>query len=238
MERASSYKKYPLGFRKMDSLLPRILTEASHAIGMKLEKRHIALFEEYYRELLFWNAKINLVSVKSELDIPIKHFIDSLTPLKFIKNKSSSLLDIGTGAGFPGIPLKIAEDRLKVTLLDSSRKKASFLKNIVRKLKLRHTTVVNRRAELLMREEAYHGGFGVIISRATFKLPDFLTMGKYFISPGGILIAMKGINIDEELGQAKEISTQLGLEHVGCHKIELPVTGNRRNIIVYKKLRN
>jgi 16S rRNA (guanine527-N7)-methyltransferase len=222
----------------MDSLLPKTLSEASHAIGVKLGKKHIALFEEYYRELLFWNAKINLVSVKSELDIPIKHFIDSLTPLKFVKNKGSSLLDIGTGAGFPGIPLKIAEDRLRVTLLDSSRKKASFLKNIVRKLKLHETTVINRRVELLMRDEAYRGIFDVIISRASFKLPQFLTIGAYFISPGGILIAMKGINVDAELEQAERISTKVGLEHVGCYKIELPVTGDRRNVIVYKKPRN
>ncbi len=222
----------------MDSIISRTLTEASHAIGVKLGKRHIALFEEYYRELLFWNAKINLVSVKSELDIPIKHFIDSLTPLKFVKNKNCSLLDIGTGAGFPGIPLKIAEDRLRVTLLDSSRKKVSFLKNIVRKLQLHNTTVINRRAELLMKDEAYRGIFDVIISRASFKLPQFLTIGEYFISPDGILIAMKGINIDEELGQAKEVSTQVGLKHVGCYKIELPVTGDRRNIVVYKKVLN
>ncbi|MDO9529831.1 MAG: 16S rRNA (guanine(527)-N(7))-methyltransferase RsmG [Syntrophales bacterium] len=226
------------GFRTMDDLLPRILTEASRAIGVNLGERHISLFEEYYRELIFWNAKINLVSVKSELDIPIKHFIDSLTPLNFVKNKSSSLLDIGTGAGFPGIPLKIAEDRLRVTLLDSSRKKVSFLKNIVRKLQLHHTTVINRRAELLMKDPTYRGIFDVIISRASFKLPQFLTMGEYFISPGGILIAMKGINIDEELEQAEEISTKTGLEYAECHTIELPVTGDRRNIVVYKKARN
>ncbi len=219
----------------MDALLTRTLTDASRAIAVNLGKKHIALFEEYYKELILWNAKINLVSVKSDFDIPIKHFIDSLTPLKFIQNKSSSLLDIGSGAGFPGIPLKIAEDRLRVTLLDSSRKKTSFLKNIVRKLQLHNTTVINDRAELLMRDEKYRGIFDVIISRASFKLPQFLTTGEYFISPGGILIAMKGFNIEDELEQAKEISAKIGLEYAGCHKIELPVTGNHRNIIVYKK---
>ena len=219
----------------MKNNLQKILSEASSAIGVKLGEREIALFQEYYRELLFWNNKINLVSVKSDLDIPIKHFIDSLTPLSFIKNKKSSLLDIGTGAGFPGIPLKIAEDQLKVTLLDSSRKKASFLKNIIRKLQLDHTTVINRRFELLMRDETYRDTFDVIISRASFKLPQFLEMGGGFISPGGTLIAMKGINIKAELEQAEEVSQTVGLEHVGCHEFRLPITGDLRNIVIYKK---
>ncbi|MEA1935600.1 MAG: 16S rRNA (guanine(527)-N(7))-methyltransferase RsmG [Thermodesulfobacteriota bacterium] len=222
----------------MKNNLQKTLSEASSAIGVKLGEREIALFQEYYRELLFWNNKINLVSVKSELDIPIKHFIDSLTPLSFIKNKKSSLLDIGTGAGFPGIPLKIAEGQLKVTLLDSSRKKTSFLKNIIRNLQLDHTTVINRRVEQLTKDETYHGSFDVIVSRASFKLPQFLEIGEAFLSPGGILIAMKGSNIKAELEQAEEVSQTVGLEHVGCHEFRLPITGDFRNIIIYKKLRN
>lgn len=219
----------------MENNLQKILSEASSAIGVILGEREIALFQEYYRELIFWNNKFNLVSVKSALDIPIKHFVDSLTPLQFMENKSGSLLDIGTGAGFPGIPLKIAMNSLKISLLDSSRKKTSFLKNIIRKLRLDHTTVINRRVELLMKDETYRGAFDVVISRASFKLPQFLEIGAYFIPPGGALIAMKGADIHKELEQAEEISRKVGLEHTGCHEIRLPITGDFRNIIIYKK---
>jgi len=223
---------------KMETHLQRILSEASSAIGVRLGERELVLFQEYHRELLLWNTKINLVSVKSDVDIPIKHFIDSLTPLQFIENKKSALLDIGTGAGFPGIPLKIAENRLRVTLVDSSRKKTSFLKNIIRKLQLDHITIINRRFDLLMQDETYRDTFDVIISRASFKLPQFLEIGGAFISPGGILIAMKGANISEELKQAEEIAQRIGWKHAGCHEIRLPVIGDFRKIIIYKKLRN
>jgi Predicted S-adenosylmethionine-dependent methyltransferase involved in bacterial cell division len=110
----------------MNDNLSEILSEASDFIGIMLGEKEIALFQEYYRLLLFWNNKINLVSIKSDIDVPVKHFIDSLTPLQFIENKESSIIDIGTGAGFPGIPMKIAANRLKLSLLDSSRKRFLF----------------------------------------------------------------------------------------------------------------
>ena len=219
----------------METTLQKILSEASSALGVRLGEREFALFQEYYSELLFWNSKINLISVKSELDIPIKHFVDSLMPLQFIEKKTGSLLDIGTGAGFPGIPLKIVADTLEISLLDSSRKKASFLKNIVRKLRLEHTTVINKRVELLMTDETYRGAFDVVISRASFRLPQFLEIGAFFIPPGGILIAMKGVNINKELEEAEEISQEVGLKHIGCHAIRLPITEDFRNIVIYKK---
>lgn len=237
--RGFSYKPNTIScFSKMEKNLPRILSEASNAIGVSLGEREIALFQEYYRELLFWNNKFNLVSVKSDIDIPIKHFIDSLTPLQFIEDKKSALLDIGTGAGFPGIPLKIAEDQLRITLTDSSRKKTSFLKNVVRKLRVDHATIVNRRVELLMKEEIYRAAYDVIISRASFKMSQFLKIGAFFTPPGGTLIAMKGANINEELKQAEETSQRVGWKHAGCHKIRLPIIGDIRNIVIYKKLRN
>jgi 16S rRNA (guanine527-N7)-methyltransferase len=222
----------------MENTLQKILSEASSAIGISLGEREFTLFQEYYSELIFWNNKINLISVKSELDIPIKHFIDSLIPLQFIENKNNSLIDIGTGAGFPGIPLKIAADTLKVSLLDSSRKKASFLKNIVRKLRLDDTIIINRRVELLMKDETCRGAFDVVISRASFKLQQFLEIGAFFIPPGGILIAMKGVNINKELEEAEGISQEVGLKHIGCHEIRLPITEDFRKIVIYKKLQS
>ena len=219
----------------MKDNLSEILSEASNSIGITLGEKEIALFQEYYRILLFWNNKFNLVSIKSDIDVPIKHFIDSMIPLRFIENKESSIIDIGTGAGFPGIPMKIAANRLKLSLLDSSRKKISFLKHLIRKLQLVNTTTINRRVELIINEDIYRENFDIVISRASFKLPQFLKTGYYFIHTGGILIAMKGINIDAELRQAEKISRTVGLEYYARHEIRLPITQDTRNIIIFKK---
>ena len=219
----------------MEKKLSQILSEAANAMGIALGDRETSLFAAYYGELLAWNSKINLVSVKSDRDIIIKHFIDSLTLLPYIRDNTCRVLDIGSGAGFPGIPLKIAVNSLKVFLLESSRKKSSFLKHVIRSLDLTDTVVIHNRAELLM-DEAYRGFFQIVTSRATFKLPQFLRMGAFFLAPRGSLIAMKGNKSDQELTEADEMSYNLGLKYIGSHDLTLPITGDFRRIIIYEKL--
>jgi len=212
-----------------------ILINAALAMGISLHEKELDLFEVYCQELLSWNKKINLISVKSDLDIPIKHFIDSLTLLPLIKNKTSQVLDIGSGAGFPGIPLKIAMNSLNVFLLESSRKKTSFLKHIIRSLNLTDATVIHNRAENLLADENYKGCFEIVTSRAALKLSPFLQMGAYFLSRNGTLIAMKGKRSDEELAEAYTISHTLGLNYITSHDMTLPITGDFRRIIIYEK---
>ena len=211
-----------------------IISKASGDIGITLIDHEIDLLMRYSEELLLWNKKMSLVSIKSPLDIQ-KHFVDSLTVTNFIKNENSRLLDIGTGAGLPGIPLKIKMESLHVTLLDSSRKKASFLKSTIRKLELSNISVVNSRAESLTHEENYSGLFDIVISRAAFKLPAFLTLGEYFLSTGGTLIAMKGKNADDELGEAADAIRKTGFELTYCHAIKLPITGESRKILCFNR---
>lgn len=220
----------------MEQNISRILVEAAGSLGIILGERERSLFSLYHEELLAWNKKINLFSVKSPEEIAIKHFVDSLTLLPFIENKESKVLDIGAGAGFPGIPLKIALDSLKLTLLESSRKKASFLKHVIRTLGLGETAVIQERAGEVMRKEMYRHAFDVVISRAVFKLVQFLPMGAFFLSPGGIMIAMKGPNIKgEELRDAAATSEELGMTGVDCHELKLPIIGDLRKIMIYKK---
>ena len=220
----------------METRLALTLSDAAKDIGFNLEDRELSLFTTYYHELLTWNKKINLVSVRSDLDIPIKHFIDSLTLLPYIKSKTGQVLDIGSGAGFPGIPLKIALNALTVVLLESSRKKSSFLKHIIRSLNLTDITVINNRSEILMEDETYRGRFEVVISRATLKLPQLLWIGGFFLSPNGSLIAMKSKRSDEELTEAADMSQKVGLKYIASHDLTLPITGDFRKIIIYEKL--
>jgi 16S rRNA (guanine527-N7)-methyltransferase len=212
-----------------------ILFTTASSLGISLSEKALLLFETYQRELLTWNKKINLVSVKSALDIPIKHFLDSLTLVPFIQDTSSQVLDIGSGAGFPAIPLKIAVNSLKISLLESSRKKTSFLKHIIRTLHLTDITVIHNRTEYLMEDEAYRGTFTVVTSRATLKLPQFLRMGAYFLAPKGILIAMKSKRAEEELREGATVSQNLGYHYIARHDITLPITGDFRTIIIYEK---
>jgi 16S rRNA (guanine527-N7)-methyltransferase len=217
------------------NVMEETLVAASQELGIPLGKREFTLFEAYYRELMFWNKKISLVSVKSPLDVPLKHFIDSLTVLPFINYEKHSLLDIGSGAGFPGIPIKVVRNSLAVTLLDSSRKKTSFLKNIVRRLNLENIQVINRRVELFAQERTNNETFDVVISRSSFKLPVFIEKCSRLVSENGILIAMKGKEIDQELKEAMKLSDKAGLRFTMCQNITIPVSGDPRKIVLFER---
>jgi 16S rRNA (guanine527-N7)-methyltransferase len=216
----------------MENHLAKSLQEAAGSMGITLTDREITMFSIYYQELLSWNKTFNLVSVKSTLDIPIKHFIDSLTPLFLISNTRTSLLDIGSGAGFPGLPMKIVRPSLEIFLLESSRKKTSFLKHIIRTLNLQDITVLHNRVELLMQNDAYKERFNIVISRAAFKLPDLLRQGSFFLATGGCVVAMKGRNVENEL---KDVSAMADFSLIFCHDIPLPILGDLRKILVFKK---
>jgi len=215
--------------------LEETIEQAALEMGIELSEREIALFNKYYREILLWNKKISLVSIKSPADIPIKHFIDSLTVAKFIEKDDAKLLDIGAGAGFPGIPLKIIMKSLKITLVDAYRKKASFLKNVARKLDFTDTIILNERIEHLKEDKKQRGMYDVVISRATFNLSQYLAMGAPFLSEEGILIAMKGKSIDAELEGTDEIARKGGIKLAEYHEIRLPVIGDKRVILIFKR---
>ncbi len=212
-----------------------ILVQAAHGIGMELSEGEIASFHTYYREILFWNKKISLVSAKSPTDLPVKHCIDSLTAMKVIGHDCLTLLDIGAGAGFPGIPIKIMRPSLKVTLVDAHRKKVSFLKNVARKLDLSDTIVLNQRIEGLMQDEQHRGMYDCVISRATFALSKYLDMAAPFLTAHGVLIAMKGRGIDAELDGNDDITRRAGIMLAERHEISLPVIGDKRIILTFKR---
>ena len=217
------------------SSLSSQIADSAAAVGIRLEQDQIVLFLAYLDTINIWNEKINLVSIKSPLDIPIKHFIDSLIPLQFLPSLSANLLDIGSGGGFPGIPLKIASPSLRVTLMESSRKRSSFLKHAIRTLRLGNIEVVNRRVESCLNMDAYRQHFDVVISRAVFKLSELIAYAGGFLNDHGFLIAMKGPEIREELKDAEPARVSASLAFVASHDFRLPITGDPRKIIIYKK---
>lgn len=215
----------------MDEKLCALLKESARAIHVPLTDRAVALFGVYYTELAFWNMKINLVSADSPQAIIIRHFIDSLTPVPFISHRDGRLLDIGSGGGFPGIPLKIVMSSLQVFLLEASRKKASYLKHMIRCLQLSQAQVLHAGAEQVMEEGSLQNTFDTIISRAALKLPKLFEAAHFLLAPRGRLIAMKGPNFKEETVSA----STWGLACVACHRVAIPFEGGQRKILIYQR---
>jgi 16S rRNA (guanine527-N7)-methyltransferase len=214
---------------------PELLVQAASLMGVSLGEKQLDLFKGYYQEIMRWNEKINLMSRSSAEDTLLKNFIDSLTAIQFLPERESRVMDMGSGGGFPGIPLKIACPVLQVSLLEASRKKASFLKHILRTLQLAEISVIHERAENLQSQESCRNSFDTVISKAAFKLPQLLTLGAAFLRPGGILMAMKGADISGELAEAQPAAAAAGLLLTSSHSLTLPVTGDRRQILIYAK---
>lgn len=213
----------------------RRLAQGAALLGLPLTEGQIHLFARYYREILNWNEKINLLSRSSAEDTLLRNFLDSLAVVPFLPSPDSKVLDMGSGGGFPGIPMKLALDTLRVSLLEASRKKTSFLKHVIRTLGLQGITVLHDRAENLPGQATCRGNFGVVVSQAAFKLPQLLALSAPLLAGDGILLAMKSIHIDAELKEGKAAATAAGLYLAASHNLTLPVTGDARRILIYKK---
>ncbi|RJP95178.1 MAG: 16S rRNA (guanine(527)-N(7))-methyltransferase RsmG [Desulfobacteraceae bacterium] len=200
----------------------------------------------YATELLAWNEKTNLTSITEASEVAEKHMLDSLIPGKYIQSELSgseiSLLDIGSGGGFPGIPLKIFLPHLHVTMIDSVRKKVNFLKYVIRTLNLNGIDAIHTRVEDLAGQKDFAGQFDVVISRAFTSLERFLALAIPFIKPDGMIIAMKGKDAQTELD--KMISQKIGPERyqINNHQIAvhmeyytLPTSGSARALVIAKK---
>ncbi len=220
----------------MDDPWINTLAVGAAAIGVRLEPADLKLFASYHRELLLWNRRINLVSEGSAQKIGIRHFLDSLTPAPYLDRPDGSLIDIGSGGGFPGIPLRIALPGLQVTLVEASRKKSSFLSHVVRTLRLDGVQVARERVEVLTAGRTLAGGFDTLISRAAFKLPELVRMASYFLKPGGQLIAMKGPDPREEIAETERILGPAGMVFTALRDVRPHDAESSKIIVIYNRV--
>ena len=214
-----------------------LLGQAARELGIELSTLQMEQFDLYQKELLQWNAKTNLISEKSAQEIVSRHFLDSLTALQFIDNHAGRIIDIGSGAGFPGIPLKIVCPDLQLYLMESNRKKVSFLKHIIRLLNFTETFVLHERAENLIKNNKWKDFFDVVISRAAFKLPEFLSLGAFFLAPQGKLIALKGRDVENEFLTCVKSATASYFDELFQYDINSPLQDTQHKIIVGKKVK-
>lgn len=174
------------------------LISGADIMGISVSGEQADLMMIHAQQLMAWNKKINLTAIKEPLQIAEKHFVDSIATLPFFKNEAS-LIDMGSGGGFPGIPIKIMNPSLKVVLIDSSRKKVNFLKHVIRTLHLKDIDAIHSRVEDLKEDPAFKNQFDAVISRAFTELSGFVAVAEPFLNSKGTIYALKGKNAEKEM---------------------------------------
>ena len=211
-------------------------------LGIELDAKQLEQFELYYQELVDWNRRINLTAITDYSSVQVKHFLDSLTitvalSAQEVTNPDFIIVDIGTGAGFPGLPIKILFPRPMVVLLEPTGKKVAFLQHIIRKLGLKNVDVVSSRAEEAARLPLYREQFALVLSRAVGLLPALMELALPFCRINGRFIAQKKGEIEQEVNAAKEAIPVLGGKLNEIRRIELDEFSDARYLVIIDKIR-
>jgi len=211
-------------------------------LGIELDASQIEQFELYYQELVDWNTRINLTAITDYRSVQVKHFLDSLTIILALSAQEAmspdfTIVDIGTGAGFPGLPLKILFPRPRLVLLESTAKKVAFLQHIIHKLELENVEVLNSRAEEAARLPLYRGQFALVLSRAVAPLPTLMELALPFCQVGGRVIAQKKGEVGREVDGAREAMSVLGGRLNEIRRLELDEFSDARYLIIIDKIR-
>lgn len=214
----------------------KILQKGAESFGIQLTNQQVDQFFEYYRLLVQWNEFMNLTAITEMEEVMEKHFVDSLALSKAAEvGNIETLIDVGTGAGFPGIPLKIAYPHLRVVLLDSLNKRVKFLSTVIETLGLTNIQAVHGRAEDAARQKDYREQFDAAVSRAVANMASLSEYCLPFVKVGGVFVPYKSGNIEEELKDAGKAVKTLGGTIRRVEKFQLPDTDIERSLVLIKK---
>lgn len=217
----------------------KVFLENLKTIDVEISEKQLEQFNSYFEILVEWNKVMNLTGITEYDEVLLKHFVDSLcfNPNKLIKSDKISLIDVGTGAGFPGLPIKIAYDNVDVVLLDSLNKRIKFLDEVITKLGLKNIKTIHSRAEDGGRNKDLREKFDIAISRAVANLASLAEYNLPFVKVGGYFVAMKSGEIDEEATNAKKAISLLGGEIEKIEKFQLPNSDIDRSLVIVKKVK-
>jgi 16S rRNA (guanine527-N7)-methyltransferase len=217
------------------------LIAGADKLGIELSARQLEQFELYYQELIEWNKRINLTTITSYSSVQVRHFLDSLTITlasaeEEVAGPDFQIADIGTGAGFPGLPLKILFPQPRLVLLESTAKKVTFLQHMIRKLELENVEVLNSRAEEAAHLPLYREQFALVLSRAVALLPTLVELTLPFCRVGGRFVAQKKGGVEQEANRATEAIAVLGGKLKEIRRIELEEFSDPRYLVIIDKI--
>ncbi len=215
-----------------------LLEAGAEEWGLILTPDQVEAFERYYQQLVVWNERVNLTAITDYEEVQIRHFLDSLSCLQVLTDLApeARCIDIGAGAGFPGLPLKIIRPQLRLTLLESTGKKVRFLEHMVRKLGLQGVESIKGRAEELGRRPDRRESYDVALARAVAQLPVLLEYALPLLKLGGVFVAQKGMEIEEELEVAGSAMEVLGGRLKEVREVHLPGLEEPRHLVVVEKV--
>ncbi|KPB04471.1 16S rRNA (guanine(527)-N(7))-methyltransferase RsmG [Bacillus sp. CHD6a] len=207
--------------------------------GISLSPQQLSQFDTYYKLLVEWNEKMNLTAITDEEEVYLKHFYDSITASFYVDlNKELSLCDVGAGAGFPSIPLKICFPNIKVTIVDSLNKRITFLQNLASELGLKNVHFVHDRAETFGKNADYREKFDLVTARAVARLSVLSELCLPLVKEGGMFVPMKAAAASEELEKGKKALQILGGKLEKVHSFSLPLEESERNILIINKIKS
>jgi 16S rRNA (guanine527-N7)-methyltransferase len=218
----------------MSDTAEQLLVTTCASWGLHLSVDQLAAFRTYAAELAAWNAHTNLTAITDREGVYVRHFLDSLALAPYLGEAPASLVDLGTGAGFPGLPLKLLRPDLALTLVDSVGKKTAFLAHLVGRLGLAGVRVITARAEELGRNRGERGRHGVVVARAVADLRVLAEYGLPLLRVGGLLLAPKGLSAQEEAAAVGHALALLGGEVAGVEPVALPGVDPRALVIMRK----
>ena len=214
-----------------------LFIQSLHKLDPSVTDQQIEQFLRYRQELLEWNSRFNLTAITDPEEILFKHFLDSVSILAVYDKTRARVLDIGAGAGFPGLPLKILRPHWRVVLLEATGKKVTFLRHVIETLELRDIEAVHGRAEELAHRQPYRATFELVTARAVASLPTLLEYAAPFCRVGGQIILPKKGDLAQELAQGKLVARQLGAVLRADLAVTLPGIADGRRLLVWEQVK-
>jgi 16S rRNA (guanine527-N7)-methyltransferase len=219
----------------MNNTALTVFTTGLRQLGLTVSDTQLEQFLLYRAELLDWNTRMNLTAITNPEEVLLKHFLDSLTLLAVIDQPHLRLLDIGTGAGFPGLPLKIVRPQWSVTLLEATGKKVTFLNHVIEALSLEDVVAIHGRAEAFAHKPAYRAAFDVVTARAVAAIPTLLEYAAPYCRVGGLIIFPKKGDLTDELAQGKRAAKIVGAAFKAEKTLSLTGLSDERSLFVWEQ---